>query len=320
MGEDERQGQMDERDARLARQLDQGLDGVELGGHLRTRRREALRHAAGPSPLGQGGVPAVPAGEPSAVERAPGDHPHAVALAGGQHGRLDAPGEDGVGGLLALEPLVAPALGHPVRLHDEVGGEGAAADGPDLALVDQVRQRPQGVVDVAGGVGAVDLVQVDPVGAQAPKARLHLPHDPPPGVPRHVGVGAHGAVDLGGEDDVVAPPAGQRLGHDLLGLPARVDVGGVDEVDPGVEGGVDDADAVVVVGVAPRPEHHGAQAQGGDPHAGASQGVQLHVATVRCAGVPVPAPVPSAAPSVSTGDAPGAGGDAGGGGAKMVRR
>jgi hypothetical protein len=58
-------------------------------------------------------------------------------------------------------------------------------------------------------------------------------------------------MDLGGEDDVVAPAAGQRLADDLLGLALGVDVGGVDEVDPGVQGPVDDPDALVVVGVAP---------------------------------------------------------------------
>jgi hypothetical protein len=41
----------------------------------------------------------------------------------------------------------------------------------------------------------------------------------------------------------------------------RVDVGGVDEVDPGVERAVDDADALVVVFVAPVAEHHRAEAE-----------------------------------------------------------
>jgi hypothetical protein len=39
-------------------------------------------------------------------------------------------------------------------------------------------------------------------------------------------------VDLRREHDVVAPAASERLAHDLLRLTARVDVGGVDEVDP----------------------------------------------------------------------------------------
>lgn len=64
-----------------------------------------------------------------------------------------------------------------------------------------------------------------------------------------VGIVVEGPADLGGQHDVVAA-AIERLADDLLGLAGGVDVGGVDEVDAGVEGGVDDADGVVVVGVA----------------------------------------------------------------------
>ena len=40
---------------------------------------------------------------------------------------------------------------------------------------------------------------------------------------------------------------------------------------------MDDADTVVVVGVAPRPEHHGAEAQRGrTPHAGPTEGAEVH--------------------------------------------
>jgi hypothetical protein len=53
----------------------------------------------------------------------------------------------------------------------------------------------------------------------------------------------------------------ERLADDLLGFAGGVDVGGVDEVDAGVERAVDDADRVVVVGVAPGAEHHRAEAE-----------------------------------------------------------
>ena len=48
-------------------------------------------------------------------------------------------------------------------------------------------------------------------------------------------------------------------------------VGSVDEVDAGVEGPVDDADGVIVIGVAPGAEHHRAQAQRAHHHAGAAE-------------------------------------------------
>ena len=42
----------------------------------------------------------------------------------------------------------------------------------------------------------MDLVEVDPVGAEALQARLHLTHDPAPRVAGHVGVRPHGACTL----------------------------------------------------------------------------------------------------------------------------
>ena len=96
---------------------------------------------------------------------------------------------------------------------------------------------------------------------QPAQAVLDLPDDPAARVAELVRVVAHRAVHLRGEHDVVAPPARQRLPDDLLGLPARVDVGGVDEVDARVERAVDDPDALVVVGLSPGSEHHRAEAQ-----------------------------------------------------------
>jgi hypothetical protein len=116
----------------------------------------------------------------------------------------------------------------------------------------------------------VDLVQVDPVRAQPPQALLHLVDDPAPRVAALVRPVAHREVDLGGEHDVVAA-ALERLPDDLLGLAHGVHVGGVDEVDARVECGVDDPDGVVVVGVADRAEHHGAQAVDADLDAGAAE-------------------------------------------------
>jgi len=69
---------------------------------------------------------------------------------------------------------------------------------------------------------------------------------------------------------------GKRLAGDDLALARRVDVGGVDEVDARIEGAVDDADGVVVVGVAPAAQHHVAEAQGADGHACPAEGAIAH--------------------------------------------
>ena len=125
-------------------------------------------------------------------------------------------------------------------------------------------------------IEAVDLVEVDPVGAQPPQRVLDRPHDPAARVAPLVGVLTHRVVELRGEDHVVAPAAGERLADDLLGLALAIDVGRVDEVDPGVERRVDDPDRLVVVGVAPRAEHHRAKTELADRHAGATQLTMLH--------------------------------------------
>jgi hypothetical protein len=114
----------------------------------------------------------------------------------------------------------------------------------------------------------VDLVEVDPVGPEPAQRVLDLADDPATRVAALVGIVAHVAVNLRREHDVVAPPAGESLADDLLRLAARVDVGGVDEVDAGVERAVDDPDRVVVIRVAPAAEHHRAQAERTDLDAG----------------------------------------------------
>ena len=131
------------------------------------------------------------------------------------------------------------------------------------------------LVDVGAGIGAVDLVQVDVVGVEPAEALLALADDPAARVALHVGVGAHVAVDLGRQHDVVAA-ALDRLGDDRLRLTGRVHVGGVDEVDPGVERGVHDVDRLVVVGVAPRAEHHRPEAERADADPGPADHAVFH--------------------------------------------
>jgi hypothetical protein len=127
--------------------------------------------------------------------------------------------------------------------------------------MDEVAQRSERLVDIGLGIRAMDLIEVDPVGLESPQRVLNLSDDPPAGIAAPIGVIAHRHVHLAGEHNVVALAAGQRLADDHLGLAGGVDVGGVDEVDPGVERAVDDADALVVVRIAPLAEHHRPEAE-----------------------------------------------------------
>ena len=101
----------------------------------------------------------------------------------------------------------------------------------------------------------MNLIKVDVVGLKAAQGRLYGLGDPTPGITLLVGVIAHRAMHLGGQHDLVAAPF-KRFADDLFGLALAVTIRRVDEVDAEVERLVDDADAVVVVGVGETAEHH----------------------------------------------------------------
>ena len=273
--EHEGQGQLDHGEAGGIGHCGQLGDDLQLALVVRKAQVVAAGHPLGPS---AGVVLAGPesSGQPAPGQRAPRDDAHPVGLGHGQNVGLDAPDQDGVRRLLGPEPLPAPALGHPLGLDDPLGRKGRAAERADLPGMDQVAEGTEGLVDVHRLVGPVDLVEVDVVGAQALEAVLALGDDPAPGVALGVGVVPHGGVDLGGQYHPGTVHRGQGLAHDDLGLARRVHVGGVDEVDAGVEGPVDDPDRIVVIGIAPRSEHHGPETEGADLDAGSTQCAHLH--------------------------------------------
>src|SRR5664280_1237668 len=99
-------------------------------------------------------------------------------------------------------------------------------------------------------------------------------HDPSPGGTLLVRVGAHRAADLRREDHVVTASL-QRATDGLLRVSVRV--GGVDEVDAGVERLVDDPDRVLGVGVADLSgEHKRAERVGADLDACSAEVSVLH--------------------------------------------
>ena len=81
------------------------------------------------------------------------------------------------------------------------------------------------------------------------------------------------AAELGGEHDLVPAPF-QGLADDLLGV--AVGVGGVDEVDAGVQGRADHAGGVLRGIAHDGGEHQGAQGVGADLDAGPAEGAVLH--------------------------------------------
>ena len=158
-----------------------------------------------------------------------------MPLRGRQDVELDAADEQRVRRLLGAEALRLRSRAAHCASTISPAGERRRADVADLALVDEIGERAERLVDVGVRVGAMQLVEVDPVGAEPPQRVLDLVDDPAARGAAAVGVVAHRHPELRRQHDVVAAAAGECLADDLLRLAGGVDVGGVDEVDAGVE-------------------------------------------------------------------------------------
>ena len=134
------------------------------------------------------------------------------------------------------------------------------AEVADLAGLDQVVQGLQGLLQRCRVVIAVNLVEVDVVGAEPPQAVVDLGHDRLAGQAPPVRPRPHRVAQLGGNHDVVAVrEVTERAAEDLLAGAVRVQVGGVEEVDASLEGMLDERaagflvqrpDRVAAVGIA----------------------------------------------------------------------
>ncbi len=223
------------------------------------------------------------------MQRRPRDQAEAVVLGGRDDLQLDGALQQVVDRLLAGETEEVAGLRALLRLGDVPAGEVAGADVDDLALGDQHLHRLPDLLPGSRPVDVVHLVEVDVVGLQPPQAGIDGAPDVERGELALVGPLPHVAVQLGGEDGPLAAAAALRepAADDLFGaalvLGPAVDVGGVEEVDALLVGGVHDLVGVGLFGV--RAEVHGAQAQAGDGQAGTAEVGELH------------GPPPSAAPA-----------------------
>ncbi len=180
----------------------------------------------------------------------PDHHPHAIALAGGEHVTFDAAVEDRVRRLLRTEARQTAPLGHPLRLDDLGDRKGRGADRPHLAGPHQVGERRKRLFDVGIRRWPVDLVDVDVVRLQPAQRVFHRAGDPAPRVALHVRVIAHRAVHLGGKHDAVTLAPLSALPTISSDSPGAVAIGGIDEVDAEIHCLMDDADAIIMVGIA----------------------------------------------------------------------
>ena len=167
--------------------------------------------------------------------------------------------DQAVHGLDALEARQPLAGGHPERRGDLPRGEVADPQVEHLALVDQVVERPERLVERGVRIGEVHVVEVDPVRAEAPEAPLDRLPDVAARPAGRVNVAlASGAGELGRDDQLVAAVLHQAA-EDLLRAPVRVGVRRVEEVDARVPAAREERRRRRVVRVA--AEGHGAEAE-----------------------------------------------------------
>ena len=89
-------------------------------------------------------------------------------------------------------------------LGDAPGAEVGQAEIADLAGADEVAHRPDGLLQRRVRILAVQVVDVDPVGAEAAQRVLDRQHRPAPGQAALVRILAAGVAQLGGQDPAVA--------------------------------------------------------------------------------------------------------------------
>jgi hypothetical protein len=93
--------------------------------------------------------------------------------------------------------------GHVLGLDELPGRHRRRSEVAHLPGLDQVVQRFHGLLDRHRGVVAVDLVQVDVIGAEPAQALLDLSEDRAPGQPGALRARPHSVEDLRGDDHLV---------------------------------------------------------------------------------------------------------------------
>src|SRR5689334_19880524 len=104
----------------------------------------------------------------------------------------------------------------------------------------------------------MDLVEIDVIDAEPTQAVVEFGDQPATRTAAMVALVPHRHGRFGGEYQVVAA-TGDGLADHLLGLALAVHVGRVDQVDPGLEGSVDNGGRLVLGGAPDLAEVHRAE-------------------------------------------------------------
>ena len=127
----------------------------------------------------------------------------------------------------------------PQRVDHLPGRHLAAADVAHLALVHEIVERAQRLLDRRERIDQVILVEIDPVGLEPLQAGLDRGHDIAARAALELALGVHRPAELGDQHDVLAAGP-EHLAQDGLGAAApAVDVAAIEEGDAEIERLVD---------------------------------------------------------------------------------
>src|SRR5215510_15505413 len=137
---------------------------------------------------------------------------------------------------------------HAMRSLDSLRPGLAQPEITHLALLDEARHCADRVLDRHRWIDAVLIVEIDDIDAEPLEALIardrHIVRAPVGQAA--LAAGAH-VAELGGDDRAIAPVV-DRTGDQLLVLAVAVNVGRVEEVDTKLDGRMDRANALLVVG------------------------------------------------------------------------
>src|SRR5664279_2085944 len=214
-------------------------------------------------------------------ERAPRDAAHALVVQEREHLALLLAHDQAVLVLHRDEAGPATEVGRVLHRGELPRVHAGRADVAHLAGLDHVVERFHRLFDRCLGVEAVDLVEVDVVGAQPGQRGVDLLHHRAARQALTAGPVGHLPEQLRRQDDVLAAGVlADRVTHDLLARPGGVDIGGVPERDAQLEGLSEDRLGGLLV-ERPAPlgrlaEAHAAQTDPADLEAGGSETGVLH--------------------------------------------
>jgi hypothetical protein len=126
---------------------------------------------------------------------------------------------------------------------------GGRSDISHLSVSDQKIKGSEGLFLGNVEIGSVEKIDIDIIGLQSLQTVLTALNDMVLRIPGVIRPGARFHKDLAGDEDFLSfsiPAKG--LSKDLFTLPTRIDIGAIEEIDPGFKGSFNDLKGFLPIG------------------------------------------------------------------------